>query len=230
MGLFRPLSSFLLVLTLLALASCGGTTTLPDTGDQQGPTLASAIPSIWDLDSVDRAASLAGGPGSFTRFGREYLENLVHNGTVDGDSLFLDSGAGGEEPTAWAVYRFQNLLGKRPQALNVLGTVGGLEQEYYVGIANYTTGSWEWFGPSHLPEFQVDLHLNYSRYVTALGNMYFLVLCEGGDTFTHDRSVLTYFEGDGQVLPGAPHELRASDGEFADKVHITWGAGEGAHS
>jgi len=234
MGWFRPWGLFVLVLSLVALASCSGTSSLPDTGNQQqGPTLGSTtIPSIWDLDSVGgHGTSLIGGPGSFTRLGREYLENLVHNGSVDGDSLFLDSTLGdGDEHTAWAVYRFENLLGKRPQALNVLGSVGGLEQQYYVGIANYTTGSWEWFGPSSLPEFQIDLHESYSRYVTALGNMYFLVITEGGDQFTLDKSVLTYLEGDQQVLPGSPHELQASDGTFSDKVHITWGAGEGATS
>jgi fibronectin type 3 domain-containing protein len=60
--------------------------------------------------------------------------------------------------------------------------------------------------------------------------MYFLVICEGGDVVNHHKSVLTYFEGDGQVLPGAPRELRASDGEFGDKVHVSWAAGEGATS
>ena len=35
----------------------------------------------------------------------------------------------------WAVYRFEGLTGKRPQTLNTLGSVGGLEQQYYIGIA-----------------------------------------------------------------------------------------------
>jgi fibronectin type 3 domain-containing protein len=233
MGWFRPLSLFVLVLSLLALGACGGASPSLTDNAQQGPTLSGgAIPSIWELDNVDRSASgvVGGGDPNMTRLGREYLENLVHNGTDDGDSVVLDSGAGGEEPTAWAVYRFTGLSGMRPQTLNTLGTLGGLEQQYYIGIANYTTGSWEWFGPSHLPEFQVDLRASYSRYVTALGNMYFLVICEGGDVFTHEQTVMTFGNGDGGVMPGAPRDLVASDGEFADKVHISWLAGEGATS
>jgi fibronectin type 3 domain-containing protein len=222
MAWIRPFALCIALLGLLTFVSCGTNTSAPDLR----PEKSGGLPDIFKLDAV-RGVSDA---GQLTRLGKDYLPPYIHNGTVDGDDVFLDSSLGdGNEHTAWAVYRFEGLTGKRPQDLNIFADVGGLEQQYYVGLANYSTGSWEWFGPSSLPEFQIDLHENYSRYVTALGNMYFLVICDGGDQVTQHSGVLSYIDG-GDELPGVPTNLTASDGTYTDKVRVEWTAGEGATS
>ena len=59
----------------------------------------------------------------------------------------------------------------------------------FVVVANYSSGTWDWFGPSDVPEYQLDLSGNYNRYVSALGNLYSMVICSGGDGVTHHQSV-----------------------------------------
>jgi fibronectin type 3 domain-containing protein len=231
MGWFRPLSVWLVLLSLLALASCGtGTSPVSDLTGNQGPQNTGAIPSIWDLDNSARGVSLVGGDSILTVTGDQHLPELIYNGTVVETDAILDSGAGGDRPVAWAVYAFSDLHGKRPKFLNTFGTVGGLEHKYYVGLSNFTEGNWEWFGPSQLPELQIDLRETFARYISASGNMYFLVVVEGGDVVTHHKTQLTYALGDGDLLPGAPSRLQATDGEFADKIVVTWEPGHGADS
>jgi fibronectin type 3 domain-containing protein len=231
MGAFKPLAVVLFLLSLLTLVSCGQSSLAPQGGDldtDTTPATTGGFPSIWDLDEVSgRGASALAGGDNMVVLGSEFLLQL--HGTVDGTSLQLNpSGENDEVPTAWGLYRFTGLQGMDPTSLNVEATPGSLTQSYYVGLANFTEGTWEWYGPSHIPEFQINLAESNDRYISALGNMYFLVAVENDNTATHHQSTLVFQGAGNDVRPGAPHELHATDGTYQDKIRVEWMAGDGA--
>jgi hypothetical protein len=157
--------------------------------------------------------------------GKDFLQQ--YNGEVDGDALHLVSGDG-EGGLAYGLYQLQGLAGKKPQTLSVENTPGA-EGEYFVGLANYSTQNWQWFGPFHLPEAEIRLGESEDRYITELGNFYFLILVKHGQSSTHHQTTLSYGESTGEgERPAAPFELRASDGEYPSSVKVNWAGGQGA--
>jgi hypothetical protein len=156
-------------------------------------------------------------------WGREYL--VEHNGTVHEDSLILDPG---DERLAWAIYRFSELADLKPQLLSVEALPGDWGDEYWIGVANYTTMTWEWFGPADLIEYEIDLAASDDRYVTHQGNFYFVMVVHSGNVYTHVQSTLTLNGYDHPIPPGPPYHLAASDGEFSDHVAVGWQPGAGA--
>ncbi|MCC7479010.1 carboxypeptidase regulatory-like domain-containing protein [bacterium] len=232
---------FLCVLLLsMGLYSCGGTaaldpaatdTTTDNTAQAAAESLSSSasLPAI-PLDSADegRAASaIDNGSGQVVVLGKDFL--LQHNGSVDGDSLVL-SAPGGEEGSgmnlAFAMYKASAGAGQRPKSLNVQALPAGLSQNYWVAVADYTSLQWKFFGPVSIPEFQLDLTGHNHRFVSAAGNVYFLLLCHAPNGCTHTQTVMvTGPAGDGE-LPGCPFRLEASNGAFLHRVELLWQQGD----
>ena len=132
---------------------------------------------------------------------------------------------------AWGLYKFAGLNDVTPQWLNIECLPDMFGQEYFVAVADYTLGDWRWFGPVTFPEFQLDMSDLNHHVISALGNMYFIVVCRAGNGAVISKSTLTVEEGGGEDpgwLPGAPHHLVATDGVFDDKVVIEWEPGVGA--
>ncbi len=223
------------VLTLMFAVSCGSSGSSLDSGQGNGLEAGNS-PSTADSGSlpkipIESGSGLRGtsaGEGSGVVLGKDFLQQ--HNGLVDGDALRLSS-VEGENGYAYGMYRFEGLSGKKPLVLTS-DTAPDPDSKFFVAVANYTDMAWEWFGPYAIPEASINLGESSDRYVTELGNLYFLVLNEGGDACTHFEASLTWRDsdpiGDGD-LPGAPFELTASDGEFAEGVQVSWLGGEGAN-
>lgn len=240
MRLFRLLPLLALLLAAFAAASCGGGTGSPaDAGQDSGlsaaqwaamnhgaaPPSSSGLPSFPYDNSGVRSASDAGG----TVLGANFL--LSDRCVVDGDSLHINvagdnPGMGGED-MGWAMYRISGLSGQRALSLNVECLPDSLGNQYYVGVANYTHLSWDWYGPVEIPEAQIDLAQDNAAYISNLGNLYFVIACYGGSSATHSQSTVVTGNGGGG-LPGAPAGLFASKGEFPDGVQLTWGPGVNA--
>lgn len=234
----------LLVLSLALLASCGAgagldsaaadSSALANTDssnstaatDSSGITGSTELPSIpLDLPGDSRSSSAAGDPGgSIEVLGKDFV--LQHNGVVDGDSLVLDpaSGEEGHRRLAFGFYQANAGAGNRPLSLNVLALPGGINQNYWVAVADYTSLQWKFFGPINIPEFNLDLRGNNHRFVSQLGNVYFLVLAHEGNKVTHQKTILLTGSGSGD-LPGAPFRMEASDGLFEHRVELGWQAG-----
>lgn len=236
----------LLLLLTLALASCGGGASLATddlaasgqssdlsaaaSGDLNGATLAdsSTLPGI-PLDSPlsgREASAIDNGSGEVVVLGKDFL--LQHNGVVDGDALQL-SAPGGEvgsgQNLAFALYKINAGAGQRPKSLNVQAVPNGLNQQYWVAVADYTSLQWKFFGPVAIPEFQLDLTGQNHRFVSAAGNVYFLLLCHAPNGCTHAQTVMvTGPAGDGE-LPGCPFRLEASNGAFLHRVELVWERG-----
>ncbi len=240
----------LVIMALLAWTGCGGggNTYTPDPGpgDGQLPTGTwsgtvgtdavtdpgfSGIPEIpFDSMQTSRAASEGDTGDPLVLLGSQFIQK--YNAEVDGTSLVMAApatAAEGDFAIAFGLYKFAGLQDKSPQWLNIECMPRIFGEEYYVGIADYTLGDWRWFGPVTFPEFQLDMRDIFHRFVTELGNMYFVVVCEAGNGATLSKSTLTVAEGGGEeLLPGAPYHLEATDGAFEEMIVIEWGAGMGA--
>jgi len=241
------LLSVSLFVVLLASACGGGSSTVspnpnPNPGDNQIPTgqwtgtaASSAavnleitgVPEI-PFDSFDHGVSET---AQLELTGDAYLQK--YHAEVDGTSLVLQAPADvpvGEFPISYGIYKFAGLNDKDPQWLNIECLPAVFGNEYFVGIADYTERDWRWFGPVTFPEFQLDMRDLNHHVISELGNMYVIVLCKDGSGATLSRLVLTVEERGGEDpppghLPGAPHHLMATDGEYEDKVVIEWEPG-----
>lgn len=252
---WQLISVFVAAVLAFAIAGCGGgggtNDPLPDPPDGNDPpstnawTGTAATSSIPDpqivgvpevpFDALETSRTPSTEGTQLELMGTEYLQQ--YHGTADGTSLVLealDPGTGGAElELAFGLYRFSGLTGKDLEWLNIECLPRMFGEEYFVAIADYTLGDWRWFGPVTFPEFQLDLTDLNHHIVTELGNMYFIVVCEPGNGATISRSVLTVAEGGGGgdgLLPGAPRQLKATDGDYDDMIVIEWNAGADADS
>ena len=248
-------SLLLTLLLLLAVGSCGGSSTLtsdaginpPANGSDNTDTLDARFQQWLDqqaliggtpdglsdlpplpIDMGDKTSSEGddgGGSGNKVVLGKDFM---AENGaTVEGDSatLFVENEDNGP---AYALYKFSGLLNTRPLSLNVECVPAGWNDRYWIGVADYTNYTWRWFGPSMLPEYQINLAELDWNFITNLGNMYFVIVLQGGMTATHSQSTLVYGPNEPPSFPGCPTELVASDGEFFEGVALTWHAAHGA--
>jgi hypothetical protein len=210
---------------LIVLIGCGGWSTVapdpgPGGGDQQptgtweGTAANSAItdPGFAGVPEIpyDKAAShaVSAEPTVFELLGSQYLQK--YNAEVDGTTLVLNaplSSGEGEYPIAYGLYKFAGLLGYDLQMLSIECLPAVLGMEYYVGVADYTLGDWLWFGPIGFPEFQLDMSDLEHQFVSELGNMYFVVVCEAGNSATISKSTLTAVAGGDEPLCGVRHGL-----------------------
>ncbi|MCC7479629.1 hypothetical protein IT575_14400 [bacterium] len=222
------------ILTLLFAAACGSSGSSLENGSGNGLVAGNSpvsdgggiLPRL-PLESGNGSRSTSAGEGNGVVLGKDFL--LQHNGLVDGNALRLAS-MEGEGGIAYGMYRFEGLSGKKPLGLSC-DTAPDPDSKFFVAVANYTDMTWEWFGPFAIPEANIALGESSDRYITELGNLYFLVLTEGGSACTHFEASLNWRDADpigDDDMPGAPFELTASDGEFNDGVSVTWLGGEGA--
>lgn len=216
-------------LILLAAGACGGGQSL-DAGaaavDMPAVATGNGGMPAFPADRVISGRKGGGPPGKGNNlhvWGKDYLQE--YNGTVVKKSLVLDPNG---DTDAWATYEFSRLGNLQPQVLSVEAYPAEMGDEYWVGVANYTTNNWEWFGPTSMVEYNIDLLASGDSYVSQKGYFYFIVMVYTGNVIEHKQSTLTLGSYQEPAIPGAPSNLRASDGEFYDHVNITWDSGAGA--
>lgn len=247
--------ALILIIGLLGLlAACGGGSTFqtpgggdatptitPPSGQEQGsledwadnqdltqsPVLYRGIPSV-PVDGEHESSQLT--DGDFVVLGKDALD--YSQCEISGTAMIINPGtAAASNPDgipAWAMYRVSGLRGLSPLSLNVECQPADLGDQYSVAVADYITLEWFWFGPTSLPELEADLTMDGHRFVTNIGNLYFLVVCGGTNTATHYQSTVVTGAPGGNEPPGAPARLAASKGEFPDGVALTWTPGDGA--
>lgn len=240
MEMKRHLFWLVLPVFVLAFTACGGGGMIADTLDSAVTTPVEdtaatdwsdlpGIPFETEEDALDRGVSTAP-----LGVGTDYI--LMYGGYEDGTDLILecypdfdpDAGIDPPKDLSYAMYKVSGLEGMRPESLNIECLPAGLGEGYFVGIADYTTANWEFFGPVTFPEFELDLSGNDHQMVTNLGNMYFLIVVPPGNTVTHSQYSVVSGPADPGTHPGVPHHLIASDGQFPEKVHVEWLGGNGA--
>jgi hypothetical protein len=216
------------VVAAFSLTSCGAGTALTGLGDSAlnpAPIAETGGLPAFPVETGPRTAAATG--DSITLLGNAAIQQ--RNATVDGDAMVVGPSET-ENESAYGLYRFSGLAGKSPTALTVNAIQGDLEQSYYVGLADFSDLRWRWFGPITLPEYHKNFEGDSHRYISALGNMYMLVVTHGANVARHESSTLTFGETppSDPTQPGAPTNLVASDGTYADSVHLSWQAGDGA--
>jgi hypothetical protein len=214
----------------LAAAACGGAGAagLPQAAgpaSQADPRLlplGSSLPFPADLDDTGRGASQADGGGGTLDFPGAVFLNAA-GGTVDGDTLVLQSSA--DEP-AWAIYKADGLAGLKIDAFGVETVPGDLDTQYSVGLSNFSDGRWDYFINTVLPEVEIDLSDNTKRLVSHLGNLYWVVVVDGGKSVRVVAGhVFTGLEHDGDWCPELVSGLSVSQG-LPDHIHVEWNARE----
>ena len=238
----------LVLCLLLGIAACGGGSSTPAL-DNGSPDLDGKTGSLnletWALRShgslapateqglpafpvenpnLERSAS---GDSDQTVLGDEFL--LESGSYIVGDGSVILNGAftfREDDFPGWALYKIGGLADLKPESLNVECVPQDLGMDYWVGVADFTTLRWKWFGPVGIPEYQLDLSEETSRFVSGLGNLYFVLVCHGDNQARHYQS--TVIASGGTSRPGAPTDLYASKGEFPDGVALMWNPGAGA--
>lgn len=193
----------LLALVLAAaLYACGSVSTPqlfakdPNTADA-ALTAAAGFPSAlpvdraqpWErLDSQERVAASIDSDSEFAPGVERYLDG----GSVAdyGEAARVDSGSAGERQVSYAIYRLslgEDQPGVVAADVNLRRQAGsaGLSQ-YYIGLSDYSRGSWEWRGPfsdSHVRISTGAAARGGTQYTSALGNLFICLLAYDGADF-----------------------------------------------
>ena len=201
----------------------------PVLGSEAGGTVDSGfagLPSIpLDVEDTGKSSSLShpDQPDVRVVLGKDFLQ--MQGGYVRDTALILGAGQDRNLHLSYGLYKVSGLVGKRPLMLNIECVPAGLDNNYFVGLADYTDGMRKWFGPVNLPEFEIDLRNNDHQFVTHLGNMYFVIVCNEGNGATHYQTTVHLGPGGSDTQPGCPYHLRASDGQFPNAIKLDWQAG-----
>ena len=171
---------------MLFVASCSGgaTSTTQDQFSQwvaqqqlggQTPAVVDGLPTIpYDTGAPSHAASEVPA-GQVVVLGKDFIQK--QNAEVAGDALAI---AAPEGELAYGMYVASGLGENVPTLMNIHCLPNGIDQPYFLGLADYTNGSWMWFGPIFIPEYELDLSGLNHRFVTHMGNMYFIIVDENG--------------------------------------------------
>jgi len=226
------------------MSACGGSTTVntpPDSTAQEfqawlaavdtstyAPVSSDGLPTIpVDVSPAGHSTSVVGDP--VVKLGADHFNAYNYEDVETAVRLTApESGAGENHPLAFAMYRIEGLSGLCPQSMTVACLPEMLDDNFYIGVADYTRMNWRFFGPFTLPETEVDLSGFSERFISNAGNFYFLVVTHAGMSCLHSQTSITFAEGGDSRLPGAPSGLQASDGEIDSAVGLAWIPGPGS--
>ena len=89
----------------------------------------------------------------------------------------------------------QRLAGKDVSSLSIEFAPLDPGTEYSVGVSNYSDGAWLFLSTASDQEFHFDLTGELARLINEAGNLYFVVVVNGGATATvHSASVESHMD------------------------------------
>jgi hypothetical protein len=195
---------FALLLTVLGAASCGtGSTGLPASVElaQRPPVNVNQPGVLPGLTALlrDGADTYLRGDGTAAAAG----------------TLLIDSGSG-EGNLSYAVYQFATSPSARYPVQIRCETVGG-SGDYFIGIANYGTGHWQFGGPSSgLGTYPIS---GSGQYLSPGQSVYVVVLTHSGGSVSVGEVEL---KASSNQPPVAPSGLTAQ--VLSGSVRLTWNA------
>ena len=159
------------------------------------------------LPARNAVASAIGLDSEF-QTGRDYFSASV-DVSPSGVAAQLASTAGA---SSWAIHRIA-LGGSEPGLLsvdaNLLPAAQSGQSSYYVGIANYASGRWDWHGPFSDSHVRLSLPAGAS-YLSPLGNAFTAVLCHNGSAIELVGLALDARDGSDSTAPGQVQGLTLS--------------------
>ncbi len=237
----------LLLLALLSVSSCSGArpdiNTASDSLQEQAITLAgsgwqeinggglpedSLLPweSLNGEGFVDPAtARMSSAINENSEFWRGVDAFGTEGATSNfGQALRLESGSAGAGGRSIATYRIP-LGGENPATLstdiNLRLRSDGSTSEFYIGIANYATGRWDWFGA--FSDGRIRLPLSEAAtgdYLSGLGNAFVAVTAYNGSNFDIVGISLNQFDPGDLNAPPAPSGLSLTP--VAGGLELQW--------
>ena len=210
------------LLIAFALGSCGEHSATTDLPGQEtiGRAAGTGLPELPRDAHVDPAQIAANrgttavvfsvdGPDCLARGGQTVIDES--NGVL----AFNPTGADG----AWAVYEFSEVLATDLPLMIEPDFEGGAPAQYYLGLADYGGECWRW-----IPGEQAtgDLIWDEHNAISPGGAIYAVVMVLGADTASLDQLRLDAYPV--EDVTG----FSASDGEYLDRVELTWVAVEEA--
>lgn len=146
--------------------------------------------------------------------------------TENGEALTLTSGDAGSGGLGWAYYRL-TMGGEQPGVVscdvNPLPGDGGIPSEYYVGLADYDRGAWEWWGP------YADSHVRLSTgadvaagtdYLSPLGNLFVCVVAFDGASIDVVGVAANAYDAGDTTAPPMPAGLTLTP--VAGGLELSW--------
>ncbi|MBN2081186.1 hypothetical protein JW859_03150, partial [bacterium] len=149
---------FLLVALIVCSIGCGGNQPLSATPEinpsiDTEPAVETSWPVTLPADALQpwEAHSASGvNADSILAAGIEWFDTSTHGVSDNHDTSRMTSGDAGSNELSWATYRLR-LQGTQPGVVsldvNPLPMSDGEQSEYWVGLADYAAGCWEWHGP-----------------------------------------------------------------------------------
>ncbi|MEZ5339387.1 MAG: PKD domain-containing protein [bacterium] len=141
-----------------------------------------------------------------------------------GQGLDLQSGDAGSGQLSFASYRFP-LAGENPATistdLNLRLRSDATASSYMLGVANYTTGRWDWSGPFTDGRIRLPLSAAASAdYISPLGNAFLSVLVHDGSALEVVGLALNQFDPADTNAPPAPTGLNLAS--VSGGIELTW--------
>lgn len=141
-----------------------------------------------------------------------------------GDALALSSGLPGDNEVSFAVYRLP-LGGSQPGVVaadvNLRYDGSGNLSRYWLGVADYDAGRWQWHGP--FSESHGRVVLPSGNYSSDLGSTYVSMLCCDGANFDVVAVGVSPVDPVDTTPPGQPGGLTAT--AVADGAELQWNLG-----
>lgn len=141
----------------------------------------------WEMPSNDRGTSAINEDSDFT----PGVERFSEYGEVTdrGEASHVESGSAGSGAASYALYRI-DMHGTQPGAIsadvNCEQRSDGSPSEYWLGLARYDRGTWEWYGPYRDSHVRLSLGAKAvagGNYLSALGNLFINVAASNGSVF-----------------------------------------------
>ncbi len=185
--------ALLLSIAICFIAACGGSKLTggdPDVTnngiiraqDQAGFPTQLPLDALQPWETGGRAASAIGGGSEFTA-GRDWF--LGTGLSENGEAARL---AASPAETSYGIWRIP-LGGAQPGTLsidaNLLDNGAGESSEYYLGVANYGTGRWDWQGPysdSHVRLSLAQRVRDGGSFLSSAQNIFVCLLASSGNS------------------------------------------------
>lgn len=240
----RSISIFVVLLACLFLFSCGGDNNGPQLGNSQftpsvmddqeqvGSPASGGLPTgapvdalqPWEELSADgftvnplRGASALNAQSEFAA-GVEYHLGNEDGITQNGDALSFTATSG----VNWAYWRLL-MQDAQPGAISVDVNPATAGTEYWVGLANYASGGWDWQGPytgSHTRLSIADAMSAGADYTSELGNLFLCVVGYDGAQFDVVGVAANSLDDTDAESPDVPTGLTAE--ARAGALELSW--------
>lgn len=228
--------ALLLYAGVLLLAGCGGEAAGLKAEAPAGPEVVTAWPDAlpvdkaqpWEeRDAYGRVASAINAQSEFCA-GVERYSDSGAGVTDNGEAANLQSGSAGAKQLGWAIYRL-TMSGAQPGVVsadvNLLEADGGGPSEYYLGLANYTRGCWDWRGPfsdSHVRLSLAQEAKAGTDHLSPLGNLFICVAAYNGAKCDVVAVAANPLDGADTTPPPAPTGLTAT--ALSGALDLSWTA------